>query len=58
MVTDDLTGEILAGTKVGLFNLTHEEHYRKEAIEIIESLYATAPKIFYKETLDTLKSTK
>ncbi|MBP5591592.1 tetratricopeptide repeat protein [bacterium] len=56
MITDDLTGEILAGTKVGLFDLTHEERYRKEAIEIIESLYATAPKKFYKETLDHLRA--
>ena len=56
MITDEVTGENLAAAKVGLFNLTHEEHYRKEAIELIETLYATAPKIIYKETLDLLRS--
>ncbi len=56
MMTDDLEGESLAAVNVGLFNLTHEEQYRDKAIKVISSLYETAPKILYKETLEYLRT--
>ena len=55
MITDNIADENLALTDVELFNLTKEEHYREEAVKLLTSLYETAPKILYKETLDLLR---
>ena len=56
MITDDTTEANRADACVALFLLTHDEHYREEAVKLISPLYETAPKIIYKEALDLLKA--
>ena len=55
MITDDTTEANRADANVVLFMLTHEEHYREEAVKLISALYETAPKVIYKEALDLLR---
>ena len=54
MITDDISETNRADAFVSLFLLTHEEHYREEAIKLLSSLYGTAPKKIYKEAIEQL----